>query len=223
MDHPLYEIDPTQFPGSLTEITDPPQRLFVRGTLPPQDHTFLAVVGSRQYTAYGEQVTQHLLAGLRGYPVTIVSGLAIGIDAIAHKAALTHGINTIAIPGSGLNDEVLYPRTNRDLAHRILNAGGTLISEFEPSFTVTRWCFTQRNRIVAGIVRAVLVIEATRQSGTLITARLATEYDRDVLVVPGSIFSPTSDGPHLMLSIGATPITTPNELLDALDLLTTPS
>jgi DNA processing protein len=216
MDYPLYEVGPERFPGALTEIPDPPKKLYIRGALPPSEHALLAVVGSRAYSTYGRQAVESLIGGLSGYPITIVSGLAIGIDALAHKTALTHRINTIAVPGSGISDAALYPRQNKSLGMEILKAGGALLSEFDPDFRATHWSFPQRNRIMAGIARATLVIEATEKSGTLITARLAADYNRDLLVVPGSIFSENSKGPHLFMKIGATPITSAHDLIEAL-------
>jgi len=213
------------FPALLREITDPPEIIYLRGTYPSAELKFLAVVGSRKYTSYGKSACEKLIGGLRGHPVCIVSGLALGIDAIAHEAALAAGLSTVAIPGSGLSDAVLYPRTNFNLAQRILKAGGALLSEFPPEHRARPENFLQRNRIMAGLSHAVLVIEAGFRSGTLVTARLAAEYNRDVLTVPGSIFSETSRGNHYLLRVGATPVTSSEEILDALHILpqTTPS
>jgi DNA processing protein len=209
-------MDESSIPLQLKEIPEPPKRLYLRGKLPSDDVRFLSVVGSRKYTPYGKEACEHLVGGLRGYPVSIVSGLALGIDSIAHEAALDAGLHTIAIPGSGLRDEVLYPRTHVSLAHRIIESGGALLSEFEPDFKATDWGFPKRNRIMAGIAHAVLVIEAQMQSGTRITARLAMDYNRDVLAVPGSIFSSSSEGTNQLIRDGATPITKQEELIDAL-------
>ena len=218
MDYPVYTIEESLFPRALSEIPDPPTSLTARGTLPPAEHKKLVVVGARHYSTYGKQAVEHLLSGLRGYPITIISGLAIGIDGLAHRAALDNNLATIAIPGSGLNDTVLYPRRHKSLAYEILRAGGALISEYDPDFHATGWSFVRRNRIMAGMADAVLIIEAEKKSGTLVTSRLATDYNRDVLAVPGSIFSRTSEGPHLLLSLGATPITTSEDILNALHL-----
>ncbi|MDO8594140.1 MAG: DNA-processing protein DprA [bacterium] len=212
----MKELLPDQFPRRLREITDPPKKLYVQGTLPPEDHKWLAVVGSRKYTPYGKEVVETLIAGLSGYPIVIVSGLALGIDAIAHRAALGANIPTVAVPGSGLDRSVLYPSTNRRLADDILAAKGALLSEFEPKFAATAWSFPQRNRILAGLSDAVLVVEAEQKSGALITSKFATEYNRDVFTIPGSIFSSSSTGPHMLIKLGATPITSPADLLEAL-------
>lgn len=206
------------FPPLLSEIPDPPERLCIQGEYPDVSAKLLCVVGSRKYTTYGKQACEALIAGLSGYPVVIVSGLALGIDAIAHKAALEAGLCTIAVPGSGLSDDALYPRANRALAKRILEAGGCLVSPFADDFRATKGSFPERNRIMAGLSHATLIIEATEKSGTLITARLALDYNRDVLVVPGSLFSPTAAGPHSLLRNGATPVRSSGDILEALGI-----
>lgn len=215
----IQRLAPTKFPELLKEISDPPKELYLRGTLPSAEGLkYLCVVGSRRYTSYGKQVCETLIEGLSGYPIVIVSGLALGIDGIAHSAALRAGLTTIAVPGSGLGAQVLYPRNHVPLAQQILQAGGALLSEFPPDFKATPWSFPQRNRIMASMSHATLLIEAGEKSGTLITARLASEYNRDVLVVPGSIFSATHKGSHQFLRLGATPITSSADILDALDV-----
>ena len=203
-------------PFQLTEIPQPPKQLFCRGAALEEDELMLTVVGSRAYTSYGKEACETLIAGLCGFPITIVSGLALGMDALAHNAALRTGLRTIAVPGSGLQDDVLYPRTNALLAKRIIEMGGSLLSEYPPDFRATRWSFVQRNRIMAGLSKAVLVIEAGERSGTLVTSRLATEYNRDVYAVPGSIFSDKSKGPNMLITLGATPIRTSEDILLAL-------
>ncbi|MEK7134196.1 MAG: DNA-processing protein DprA [Patescibacteria group bacterium] len=212
----IQTLSSSQFPPLLTEINDSPAKLYIRGALPPEDHVLLAVVGSRRYSNYGKEACEHLIAGLAGYPISIISGLALGIDALAHRAALKAGLHTIAIPGSGLSDDALYPASNRGLARDILSAGGALLSEFEPDFRATQWSFPQRNRIMAGLSQAVLIIEASEKSGTLITARLALDYNRDVIVVPGSIFSDTSRGALKLLKDGANAVMHPRDILSIL-------
>lgn len=212
----IRKLQIEEIPPQLLEIPQPPKTLYVRGTLPPQDAIYLAVVGSRKYTSYGRDICEKLVRGLAGYPVIIVSGLALGIDAIAHKKALEVGLTTIAFPGSGLDANVLYPRTNTRLAEEIITAGGCLISEMQPTEKATLYSFPQRNRLMAGISKAVLIIEAEEKSGTLITARMALDYNRDVLAVPGSIFSENSKGTNRLIRQGATPITTSEEILEAL-------
>jgi len=209
-----------EFPSSLREIPCPPAELYLRGTLPdPTQFYYLAVVGSRKYTSYGREVTERVIEGLAGFPICIVSGLALGIDGIAHQTALETGLPTVAIPGSGLSDQVLYPRTNLGLAHEILENGGALLSEYPDDLHAAPWTFPQRNRIMAGISAGTLVIEAEEKSGTLITARLALDYNRNVFAVPGSIFSASSKGTNKLIKQGATPITSAKELLEELGLV----
>jgi DNA processing protein len=212
----IYKLKPEQFPASLLEIPQPPKTLYIRGKLPSSDMIYLAVVGSRKYTSYGKDTCEKLIRGLKGYPIVIVSGLAMGIDSIAHRTALDVGLITISFPGSGLDNSVLYPRTNIRLAQEIVDKGGCLISEQIPSFISTLYSFPQRNRLMAGISKAVLIIEAEEKSGTLITARMALDYNRDVLAVPGSLFSQNSNGTNWLIKQGATPITSSNDILEAL-------
>jgi DNA processing protein len=183
----------------------------------------LAVVGSRDHTTYGEQVVTQLISGLAGYDIGIVSGLAIGIDTLAHEAALAAGLYTAAIPGSGLDRSVLYPARNKRLADRIVESGGGLLSELPPTSAAAKWTFPARNRIMAGMCHATLLIEAGEKSGTLITARMAADYNRELLVVPGSIFSSASLGTHQFLKLGATPITSTTDILEALHITSTPT
>lgn len=207
-----------ELPPQLFEIPQPPEQLWYEGTPPAIDGIYLVVVGSRQYTQYGKETCQKLIKGLAGYPITIVSGLAIGIDTIAHESALEAGLQTIAFPGSGLGNEVLYPKSNWRLANKIVDAGGCLLSELEPDTKAALWTFPKRNRLMAGIAHAVLLIEATEKSGTLITARLGLDYNREVLVVPGSIFSINSSGTNRLMKEGAAPVTSPEDILDALGI-----
>lgn len=203
-------------PHQLKQISNPPQTLYIHGTLPDKNTKILCIVGARHHSAYGEKVCKELIQGLKGYDICIVSGLAIGIDSIAHKAALDSGLKTIAFPGSGLNTSVIYPLQHRDLAQEIVDRGGALISEFSPLQKAMKWTFPQRNRLMAGISQAVLIIEAERKSGTLITSKYATEYNRDVGAVPGDIYSPLSEGPHMLIRLGATPITSSKDILELL-------
>jgi len=212
----IYKLKPEQFPKPLFEIPQPPKILYIRGKLPDPKLIYLAVVGSRKYTSYGKEICEKLIKGLKGYPIVIVSGLAMGIDTIAHRAALQNGLITISFPGSGLDNNVLYPRQNIKLAQEIVDAGGCLISEFPPDFISMLYSFPQRNRLMAGISKAVLIIEAEEKSGTLITARMALDYNRDVLAVPGSALSQNSNGTNSLIKQGATPITKSEDILEAL-------
>lgn len=218
MEYPISEFSSDALPVLLKEIPDPPNRLFCRGTFPPEDLIPVAVVGSRKASGYGRDAVRTIVEGLRGYPIAIISGLALGIDAAAHKAALSAGLYTCAVPGSGLADEVLYPRAHAPLAREILHSGGGLISEFPPSQKAAPWTFPRRNRIMAGLSQASLIIEAEERSGTLITARLALEYNREVWATPGSIFSRTAVGANSLIAAGATPITRARDVLVQLGL-----
>lgn len=218
MEDTLQQLRGDALPALLREIPDPPASLYVRGTLPPDGTKLLCVVGSRKHTSYGKDVCEHLIRGLAGAPIAVVSGLALGIDAIAHRAALAAGLPTVAFPGSGLDWDALYPATNRELARRIVREGGALVSEFEPDFHATPYAFPQRNRLMAGFSHATLIIEAAERSGTLITARIAVDYNRDVLAVPGSIFSDTSRGANQFIRLGATPTRSSADILDALGI-----
>ncbi len=209
-----------EFPSLLTEIPQPPKDLWLVGDLPPPELTLLCVVGSRKYTTYGKQVIDHLIGGLEGYPIGIVSGLALGVDGLAHEAALKHGLYTMAVPGSGLAESVLYPRSHRNLARTIVESGGGLLSELAPDTSAALWTFPQRNRIMAGMCPATLLIEAGEKSGTLITARMCVDYNRELLVVPGNIFSATTKGTHQFLKLGATPVTDAGDILQALNIET---
>jgi len=212
----IVKLKPEQIPEQLLEIPQPPKVLYMRGKLPAKDSIYLAVVGSRKHTSYGRDICEKLIHGLKGYPIVIVSGLALGIDSIAHRAALDAGLTTVSFPGSGLDNNVLHPQSNIKLAQEIVDKGGCLISELEPNWKATLYSFPQRNRLMAGISKAVLIIEAEEKSGTLITARMATDYNRDVLAVPGSAFSSNSKGTNNLIRQGATPVTTSGEILDAL-------
>lgn len=200
-------------PSRIMEIPDAPEHLYIAGKLPPEHLKNLVIVGSRKHSPYGKQVVKDIVAGLAGYPINIVSGLALGIDALAHEEALRHGMYATAFVGSGLSPQVLHPQTNLRLAEKIIESGGCLISEYEPEFKATQYSFPQRNRLKAAYAHAVLIIEAEEKSGTLITARLALDYNRDVFAVPGSIYNATSKGTNWLLSQGAHPVTSADDVL----------
>ena len=201
------------------EIPQPPKELYVEGALPDsREYVFLTVVGSRKFSSYGKEACEKIIKGLHGERIIITSGLALGIDSIAHKAALDAGLKTVAIPGSGLDRKVLHPHSNKGLADEIVRCGGALLSELPPLMPAGLHTFPERNRIMAGISKATLVIEAQDKSGTLITARLAVEYNRDLLAVPGSIFSLNSNGTNRLIKQGATPVSSADDLREALGL-----
>lgn len=222
MQFPLSKLSSRDFPTLLREIPDTPKQLYLRGTLPHVTTRLLSVVGSRACTTYGRSVCEYLLKGLVGYPIAIVSGLALGMDAWAHEMALSHNLTTIAVPGSGIADSAIAPRSNQHLAQRILQNGGALLSELEPNQKAAPWTFPRRNRIMAGMSSAVLVIEAGEKSGTLITAKLTVDYNRDLLVVPNNIFAETSRGALQFLKLGAMPVTEPEDILKTLGLQNNP-
>ncbi len=218
----IKKLPKKEFPKALLEIPEPPKDLWIIGELPDPSLNLvcLCIVGSRKYTSYGKEACEKIIEGLRGYPIAIVSGFAMGIDTIAHKKAMQVGLKTIVFPGSGLSEEAMYPKTNVLLMREVVERHGCLLSEFEPNFKAAYWTFPMRNRLMAGISRAVLVIEGEERSGTMITARLATEYNRDVLAVPGSIFSLNSKGTNKLIRLGATPVTCADDVLDALGFAT---
>jgi len=206
------------YPPQLREIPQPPEKLWALGSFPAPGMKLLAVVGSRALTSYGREACQKLIAGLAGYPVSIISGLALGADACAHRAALTAGLHTIAIPGSGLEKSIIYPRANVPLAKDILSAGGLLLSEHPPDHAAREYDFPSRNRIMVGLADAVLMIEAGERSGTLITARLAGDYNRHLLCVPHRIGDPHAHGAHIFLRLGATLVSEPVHVLETLGI-----
>lgn len=217
-DHPLL--------SRLLELHTPPKELYIKGTLPEvtldeygrATPRILTVVGSRRHTQYGKHAVEKLLTSLLNENVIILSGLALGIDGLAHKEALRNKLVTIAIPGSGLDQTVLYPSTHRGLAEEILEQGGALISELAPDVSAAPWTFPARNRIMAALSDALLIIEAEDKSGTLITGRLALELGRDIGAVPGEIFSPTSNGTNMLVHEGAHSIGSVDDLFSLLHL-----
>ncbi len=213
---PIQKIYIEDYPPLLQRISRPPSYLSMIGTLPPKKDKYLCIVGSRTPSKYGEEVCRKLISGLVGFPITIVSGLAIGIDSLAHESAMGTGLNTISVPGSGLYSSVLYPQSRYGLAQEIIRKGGTLLSPFSNNQEATNWTFPVRNEVMAGMSHAVLVIEGRAKSGTLITAKYALDFDREVMAVPGSIFSDLSTGPHSLLSDGAQFVTSSIDILEIL-------
>lgn len=201
-----------RYPPLLKTLYDPPAVLFVRGVLPNPDRKHLSVVGSRKASGYGKDVTRVLVTPLAKAGVVIVSGLAYGIDALAHQAALDANGTTIAVLGSGVDAQSIYPSANRALASQILARGGAIVSEYPIGTMPLKEHFPVRNRIIAGLSHGTLVIEATLKSGSLITARAALEQGRDVYAVPGPIHAPLSEGPNNLIKMGATPVTHPSDI-----------
>jgi len=204
--------DPS-FPPRLAAIADPPLGVFVRGTLP--DGHAVALVGARRASAYGREVAEYLGRELAASGVTVVSGMAQGVDASAHRGALAAGGPTAAVWGAG--PDRVYPPENGALAEEIA-AHGCLVTEYPPGSAPLAHHFPERNRIIAGLSEAVVVVEADERSGALITARLALEEGREVMAVPGSVFSRLSAGPNGLLRAGAAPVLTAGDVLGALGL-----
>lgn len=211
-------LDENGYPPLLAQINDPPHTIFVRGSLPPADKPTLAVVGTRRFTTYGQLCCEDLTAPLAARGVAIVSGLALGIDGIAHNAALDSDGITVAVLGSGINNKVIFPPTHRPLAQKIIDKGGAIISEYPFDFAPTKYSFPARNRIIAGLSLGTLIIEAPIKSGAMITARHALDYNREVMCVPHAITSPTGAGPNHLIKFGARVITEPADILEALNL-----
>lgn len=205
--HPSY-------PPMLATIYDPPVILYVRGHAQALQGKTLGFVGTRKVSAYGRQVTERLIAELAPSGVTIISGLAMGVDACAHQAALAHGLTTVAVFGCGIDQ--VYPRAHERIADEMLAHGGALISEYPPGTPGSRATFPQRNRIIAGLSYGVAVIEGDIASGSMITARAASEEGRTVFAVPGNIFSPGCQGPLKLLKDGAALLTCADDLLSEL-------
>jgi DNA processing protein len=205
--------DTPQYPRWLAEIPDPPTVMFVQGTIKPQDAVAVAIVGSRHATSYGIQTAQRLAEGLARAGVTVVSGLARGIDAAAHRGALEAGGRTFAVLGSGLGK--IYPPEHKDLALEIVQSGA-LISESAVLTEPVAGAFPQRNRVIAGLSLGVIVVEAAFRSGALITARHAYEQNRDVFAVPGRIDSNLSHGCHQLLRDGAKLVESVDDILEEL-------
>lgn len=210
----ITDDDPL-FPPMLQEISYPPLILYGRGdkNILAPDHP-IAVVGTRRPTPYGLEAAEAIVEKLVAADMTIVSGLAAGIDAKAHATALMHKGMTIAVLGCGVDHHTIFPPENRGLAERIVEAGGAVISEYAPETPGVKEHFPMRNRIIAGLSRGALVVEAREKSGALITARMALEENRDVFAVPGSIFSPTSVGPNKLIQQGAKAATSGEDILE---------
>jgi DNA processing protein len=199
------------YPGLLSRIDDPPGLLFVRGAILPQDSLAVAIVGARHATTYGLKVAEQLGAGLARAGYTVVSGLARGIDAAAHRGAINAGGRTLAVLGSGVLN--VYPPEHADLAHEVIEAGA-LISELPPLTDPNAGTFPQRNRIVSGMSLGVVVVQAADRSGALITSRLAMEQGREVFAVPGPIDCRMSRGCHQLIRDGAKLVSSVDDILE---------
>jgi DNA processing protein len=205
------------YPARLKEIYDFPPVLYVRGSILPEDEWCLAVVGTRRATVYGKQVTEEMATDLARSKITIVSGLARGIDTVAHRAAIEAGGRTLAVFACGL--DIIYPGENEKLAHDIMQ-NGALVSEYPLGAKPRAENFPRRNRILSGLSLGVLVTEAGEDSGAMITARMALEQNREVFAVPGSILSPASRGTNQLIQDGAKLVREYSDILEELNLMT---
>jgi len=204
------------FPQILREIHDCPKQLYCRGNTELLNNNCFAVVGTRKLTSYGKEAAMMITRDLSHY-FTIVSGLALGVDAVAHRATLDAKEKTIAVLGSGADDANIYPNTNFRLARDILANDGLIVSEYAPGTHATEFTFPRRNRIISGLSKGVLIIEADKESGSLITAKLAVDQNRDVFAVPGSIFSSKSLGPNKLIQGGAKLVMSAGDILEEYD------
>lgn len=211
-----FTINDSAYPSVIQTIPSPPKQLFYIGADPDKWllRPRVAIVGTRGITAYGKRVTEDLARSLAEKGITIVSGLALGVDAVAHQAAVSVGGMHIAVLAGGLDH--IYPASNTQLARKLLERGGAIISEYEEGTPHFKQNFVARNRIVAGLADVLLITEATEKSGTMHTARFALEQGRDVLVVPGNITSPNSIGCNNLIKAGAQPVTCVEDILHAL-------
>lgn len=214
----------------LLEIHDTPKHLYIKSknknvlenilnkNINGKDYKILTIVGSRKNSTYGREALEYLLKNLVGENIIVISGLALGIDSLAHINALKNDLPTISVLGSGLSPKVIYPSTNKGLAEEIINKNGLLISEYEEDVKSQLFFFPARNRIKAAISDAVLIVEAGEKSGTLITARLAMEYGKNVGVIPNNIFAGGSIGSNELIKSGATPVTKVEDVLEMLNI-----
>lgn len=212
--HVLTWLDET-YPQRLKEIEQPPPVLYVRGELSTEDEWAVAIVGSRRVTPYGRQVTEEITSFLAGNGITVVSGLARGVDVIAHKAALKAGGRTLAVLGSGVDR--IYPPENRSVAEQIFEHGAVL-SDYALGTPPESSNFPPRNRIISGLSMAVIIVEAGQTSGALITAEFAADQGREIFAVPGNIYAPQSKGTNKLIQQGALPLLSASDIMQALNL-----
>lgn len=211
-------IDDAAYPKLLKQIYDPPLLIYYRGQLEAFNDFSLAIVGTRKFTHYGQQVTEKITSELTANGLTIVSGLALGIDALAHAAAVDAGGKTIAVLGCGLDQQSIYPWQNRYLADKIEAHGGIVLSEYPLGTMPLKQHFPQRNRLISGLSLGVLVIEAGEKSGSIITAMHALEQNRDVFAIPGNIYSAYSTGTNSLIKLGAKLVASAKDIIESLDL-----
>lgn len=214
----VLTIKDENYPKILKEIYNPPALLYYKGKIFEKEEFSLAVVGTRKITPYGRQVTPQIVNELVKNNLTIVSGLALGIDSLAHETTVKNSGRTIAVLGSGLDKQNIYPAHNRYLVEKIIEQGGLVISEYPIGMLPLKYNFPARNRIISGLSLGTLVIEAGENSGALITAKYALEQNREVFAIPGSIYSQSSFGPNNLIKLGAKPVVSTEDILEALNL-----
>ena len=212
----LITIKDKKYPKLLKEIFTPPPVLYLRGNI--DTNPSIGVVGTRKFSPYGKQAVENIVRELALSNITIVSGLALGIDALAHQETIKNNGQTYAILGSGVNQNSIHPSNNRMIAEKILEKGGAIISEYPYGTPPLKQNFPARNRIISGLTLATLVIEAPKESGALITANFALEQNRDVFTVPGNIFSKNSEGTNNLIKKGAATVTKASDILEELNL-----
>ncbi|OQB05476.1 MAG: hypothetical protein BWY19_01014 [bacterium ADurb.Bin212] len=206
----------SSYPERLSEAKDAPAILFIKGNIESLNKESIAVVGSRKYSSYGARICRRIVSKISEVPLVIVSGLALGIDSIAHQTTLENNGTTIAVLGCGL--DVVYPVSNSALARAIIHSGGALISEYPPKTEPFKSNFPARNRIIAALSLGTLVVEAAKQSGAIITAMSALEYNREVFAIPGPIDSPYSEGCNYLIQQGAKLVMEPNDIFSELNI-----
>lgn len=210
-------IEDKNYPALLKKISNPPKIIYVKGELSENDLCF-GVVGTRRFSYYGKEVSSEIAGDLAEAGLTIVSGLAPGIDTFSHLAALNRNGRTIAVLGTGLDEKSIYPRSNLKLAREIIEKGGALISEYPAGTRGAHFTFPQRNRIIAGLSLGILVVEGKIKSGSLITANWAFSQKRKVFAVPGPIYSSNSQGPNYLIKKGAKLVDSAEDILQELNL-----
>ena len=218
METKIIKIEDADYPEELKKIKDAPKILYYKGILPTADEKLFAIVGTRHPTPYGQQTALKLSGELCKAGLSIVSGMAPGIDTFSHRAVVEKRKRTIAVLGTGLDERSIYPQINLDLSRKIIEHGGCLISELPEGTNGSKFSFPRRNRIISGLSCGVLVIEAKEKSGSLITADLAKKQNKILFAVPGPIYSLNSSGPNKLIKNGAKLIESTNDILDELGL-----
>ena len=214
----IANIESKEYPESLRKIPNPPKDLYYKGSLLQTEMNCFGIVGTRRYSTYGKQVALEIAGDLAEAGLTIVSGLAPGIDTFAHQATLERKGKTIAVLGTGLDEKSIYPKSNLKLSREIVENGGCLISEYPAGTRGAQFTFPQRNRIISGLSMGILVVEAKKKSGALITADYASRQNKKIFAVPGPIYSSNSKGCHALIRKGAVLIENGNDILTELNI-----